>query len=130
MLNFNTFFGSELGEDLIFDDGHAQIKLTQQLDILSDEYLEVVSKRPCALQAILSLHTNDAEEVSDQSEENKIELPVILEEWARQFSDEYNDENAQMIEGIGTDQDLFKEVQRLYFVDIAIDNVGEGDDES
>ena len=60
------------------------------------------------------------------------ELPKVLSGWAKQFNDDYNEENAYFLEGVGTDQELFaedEEYQRLYFVDLAIGNASEDKDQ-
>ena len=49
-----------------------------------------------------------------------------MSEWAQQFNDEYNDDQAYFIDGVGTDQDV-STIQRLYFVNIAITNNGDSE---
>ena len=85
------------------DEDIKQMRLTEVLEIRSDEYLDSIGMRDCSLQAYLNFHGIDAKESSQEERQNPFKLPKVVLDWAEQFSDEYNDENAYFLEGIGTD---------------------------
>ena len=71
---------------------------------------------------MLNLHVNNATSKynEEESEENLIYLPRVISDWAKQFSEEYSNENAYFLDGTNTEQDLYDGQRRLYFVDITV----------
>ena len=106
-LEFSGIFGGEIGpdrHDLMMDEAESRIQLQQEVDIVREEHLEVLDSRSCQLQAILNLHVNNAaEKYEEDYESNKIVLPRVISDWAKQFADEYSNENAYFLSGVGTE---------------------------
>ena len=43
---------------------------------------------------------------TEESKEPVFQLPSVMSEWAQQFKDDYNEDSAYFIDGIGTDQEV------------------------
>ena len=127
LITHGSVFGSYLGEELALDADTGRVEFVQGLLIVSDLYRVVESSRECALHSNFTLTQMDASESEKELVRQTVKsLPEIIQPWAKQFNDNYSEENAYFLTGVGTDQDV-SDKQRLYFVDISLQRMDTAD---
>ena len=124
-LKFEKVFGpTPIDNFKIADKGKAELVLEQDVIIKSHKNIEVLQSRTCRLQTSLNFHAIDAIDSNEAANQNMFNLPKLMNDWARQINNDYSNENSYFLEGTGTDQEI-SEKERLYFIDLAIDNIGD-----
>lgn len=102
-IEFKSLFGGMNEPDLQLDVKDGRIQFQQEIEVIDASYMNAMSSRKCPMSAALTLTQSDASKNSEELKEASLKLPGMIRPWAKQFSDDYNEENAYFLDGIGTD---------------------------